>query len=235
MTVTDYFLTYVQGCAAYWDECDASEENGTTEGAERSGIAAVVAALRREDKKSASEVTQEISVSMAGTIPTDAPDRWEVSIHIGDDGDWHLRHRKSQTGQWVTFEEHQKVIASLRRPEPATEAVLVEALNHAEVIGNVTAALLDLNATYDGSRVTFMFESTNNAMSYIHKARGIVEDRLDFIRTLKVKAASPERQQSGEMVSGNYVADKEVEPTRIEFANGRIVRAVGGYLVVERK
>lgn len=72
---------------------------------------------RELDAAAASAPSGEVAEMMAGTIPTDAPDRWEVSIHIGDDGDWHLRHRKSQTGQWVTFEEHQKVIASLRRPE----------------------------------------------------------------------------------------------------------------------
>ena len=55
-------------------------------------------------------------------------------------------------------------------------------VNHAEVIGNVTAALLDLNVTYDGNRATFTFESTNNAMSYIQKARHIVEERLELIR-----------------------------------------------------
>lgn len=54
--------------------------------------------------------------------------------------------------------------------------------DHAEVIGNVTAALIDLNATYDGNRVTFTFESTNNAMSYIQKARSIVAERLELIR-----------------------------------------------------
>lgn len=36
--------------------------------------------------------------------------------------------------------------------------------------------------------------------------------------------------------SGNYVADREIEPREVTFANGRIVRVVGdGYLVVERK
>lgn len=32
----------------------------------------------------------------------------------------------------------------------------------------------------------------------------------------------------------NYVADKEAAPTRIEFSNGRVVVAVGGYLEVEK-
>jgi len=32
----------------------------------------------------------------------------------------------------------------------------------------------------------------------------------------------------------NYVADKEVEPTRIEFASGRVVVSVGGHLEVEK-
>lgn len=54
--------------------------------------------------------------------------------------------------------------------------------DHAEVIGNVTAALLDLNATYFRNQVTFTFESTNDAMSYIQKARRIVEERLTIIR-----------------------------------------------------
>lgn len=35
--------------------------------------------------------------------------------------------------------------------------------------------------------------------------------------------------------SGNYVADTEIEPREVTFANGRVVRVVGdGYLVVER-
>lgn len=55
-------------------------------------------------------------------------------------------------------------------------------LDHAEVIGNVTAAMLDLDVTYDGNRATFTFLSTNDAMSYIQKARRIVEERLALIR-----------------------------------------------------
>lgn len=36
--------------------------------------------------------------------------------------------------------------------------------------------------------------------------------------------------------SGNYVADRDVEPRHVTFANGRVVRVVGdGYLVVERR
>ena len=36
--------------------------------------------------------------------------------------------------------------------------------------------------------------------------------------------------------SGNYVADREIEPRKVTFANGRVVRVVGeGYLVVERR
>lgn len=33
--------------------------------------------------------------------------------------------------------------------------------------------------------------------------------------------------------SGNYVANKEVNPTKVTFANGRVVRIVKGALVVE--
>ena len=70
----------------------------------------------------------------------------------------------------------------LRSIVSETEATIA---NHAEVIGNVTAALLDLNVTYDGNRATFTFESTSNAMSYIHKARAIVEERLALIRSYR--------------------------------------------------
>lgn len=66
----------------------------------------------------------------------------------------------------------------------ALEDAAGKALDHAEVIGNVTAALIDLDATYDGNRVTFTFQSTNDAMSYIYKARRIVEERLAMIREL---------------------------------------------------
>jgi hypothetical protein len=58
-------------------------------------------------------------------------------------------------------------------------------VDHAEVIGNVTAALVELDATYDGNRVTFTFLSTNDSMSYIQKARRIVEERLALIRGAK--------------------------------------------------
>ena len=67
----------------------------------------------------------------------------------------------------------------------ASRSETADIVNHAEVIGNVTAALLDLNVTYDGNRATFTFESTNNAMSYIQKARHIVEERLELIRGLR--------------------------------------------------
>lgn len=72
----------------------------------------------------------------------------------------------------------------------ASESGLDKALDHAEVIGNVTAALLDLDATYDGNRVTFTFQSTNDAMRYIHKARAIVQERLAAIRALQSPACS---------------------------------------------
>lgn len=52
----------------------------------------------------------------------------------------------------------------------------------AEVIGNVTAALLDVDVTYFGNQATFTFLSTNDPMRYIHKARRIVEERLALIR-----------------------------------------------------
>jgi len=42
---------------------------------------------------------------------------------------------------------------------------------------------------------------------------------------------SPELEPSN-AGSGNYVANKEIEPTEIKFANGRVVRAIGGYLEV---
>ena len=62
---------------------------------------------------------------------------------------------------------------------------LSKVVDEAEVIGNVTAALIDLDASYDGSRVTFNFVSTSDAMAHIYKARRIVEERLNYIRALK--------------------------------------------------
>jgi len=36
--------------------------------------------------------------------------------------------------------------------------------------------------------------------------------------------------------SGNYVCDKECEPTKVTFSNGRVVRVAGdGYLEIERE
>jgi hypothetical protein len=45
-------------------------------------------------------------------------------------------------------------------------------------------------------------------------------------------AAAMERQRDKALASSNYVANAEVNPTRILFANGRVVELVDGRLVV---
>jgi hypothetical protein len=51
------------------------------------------------------------------------------------------------------------------------------------------------------------------------------------------QAASPVSTgaDAKDAASGNYVANKEIEPTEVLFDDGRIVCAVGGYLTVGRK
>lgn len=70
----------------------------------------------------------------------------------------------------------------------------------------------------------------------IRAALGATNDKelralVNYIDTLiaQYKRVCVERDEAK-----NYVADKEVEPTRIEFANGRVVVAVGGHLDVEK-
>lgn len=94
-------------------------------------------------------------------------------LRIAQTGRGNIRRDISDAILWL--EQAVKEYAS----ETATLAKLVD---HAEVIGNVTEALLDLDATYDGNRVTFTFLSTNDAMSHIYKARKIVAERLSMIR-----------------------------------------------------
>lgn len=74
---------------------------------------------------------------------------------------------------------------------PSAELGISKIIDHAEVIGNVTEALLDLDASYAGNRVTFTFLSTNDAMSHIQRARRIVEERLSLIRAARDAIGSP--------------------------------------------
>lgn len=65
------------------------------------------------------------------------------------------------------------------------EALLLakRARDHAEVIGNIAAALLDRNIVYSGCDAILPFESHDQAMNHIFGARRIVAERLALIHS----------------------------------------------------